>query len=279
MDAPASASSFNHWLTTTGLDWGIRIVLALLILGIGRMVVKLLTKLIRQAFTRAKVDAMLAEFITRIANVLMLAVVIMASLDKLGVPTTSLVTILGAAGLAVGLALQSSLSNFAAGVMIIIFRPFKIGDFIEAGGTKGIVEGISVFNTLMRTPQNQVVIVPNGQISGGIITNYSVKETRRIDFTIGVSYDDDLRVAKETIWRVLNADPRILKDPVAIVGVLELGSSSVDLAVWFWVKSPDFLATKLETLERLKGELEAAGCSIPYPQRDVHLFPAEAKSA
>lgn len=279
MDAPASASSFNHWLTTTGLDWGIRIVLALLILGIGRMVVKLLTKLIRQAFTRAKVDAMLAEFITRIANVLMLAVVIMASLDKLGVPTTSLVTILGAAGLAVGLALQSSLSNFAAGVMIIIFRPFKIGDFIEAGGTKGIVEGISVFNTLMRTPQNQVVIVPNGQISGGIITNYSVKETRRIDFTIGVSYDDDLRVAKETIWRVLNADPRILKDPVAIVGVLELGSSSVDLAVWFWVKSPDFLATKLETLERIKGELEAAGCSIPYPQRDVHLFPAEAKSA
>ncbi len=269
----------QEWLATTGVDWATRIVLALAIFIIGRMVVKFITGLILKAFKKANVDDTLAGFLTKIANILMLAVVVMAALEKLGVQTTSLVAILGAAGLAVGLALQGSLSNFAAGVMIIIFRPFTVGNFIEAGGTKGIVEGISIFNTNMRTPQNQVVIVPNGQIVAGTIVNYSVKDTRRIDLTLGVSYDDDLRVAKDTIWKVINNDERILKDPEPIVGVMELGSSSVDIVAWFWVKSPDFLATKMETTERMKVELEAAGCSIPYPQRDVHLFQSESKSA
>ncbi|WP_221032465.1 mechanosensitive ion channel family protein [Actomonas aquatica] len=279
METPPSELSVQDWLATTGIDWATKIVLALAIFIIGRIVVKILTGLILKAFKKAKVDDTLAGFLTKIANVLMLAVVVMAALEKLGVETTSLVAILGAAGLAVGLALQGSLSNFAAGVMIIIFRPFTVGNFIEAGGTKGIVEGISIFNTNMRTPQNQVVIVPNGQIMGGTIVNYSVKDTRRIDLTLGVSYDDDLRVAKDTINRVIAEDERILKDPAPIVGVMELGSSSVDIVAWFWVNSPDFLQTKMDTTEKMKVELEKAGCSIPYPQRDVHLYQSESKSA
>ncbi len=257
---------------TQGIQWAINIGLALAIFVFGRMLASMLTRMLRKAFDRAKMDPTLSGFLCKIANILMVLMVIMAALGKLGINTTSFVAILGAAGLAVGLALQGSLGNFASGVMIIFFRPYKVGDFIEAGGTKGIVEEISIFNTNMRTPQNQVVIVPNGQITGGTIVNYSVKETRRVDLTMGVSYGDDLKVAKETIWKVLNADERVLKDPAAIVGVMNLGESSVDIVVWFWVKAPDFLMTKMDLTELLKTELEAAGCSIPYPQRDVHLF-------
>jgi small conductance mechanosensitive channel len=262
----------QEWLVLHGTEWGINILMALVIFVIGKWIVGLITKVIRKAFDRAEVDQTLSGFLCKIAQILMLAVVFMAALERLGVRTTSLVAILGAAGLAVGLALQGSLGNFAAGVMVIIFRPFKVGDFVEAGGTKGIVEHISIFNTNLRTPQNQVVIVPNSQVTGGTIVNYSVKETRRIDLTMGVGYDDDLKLAKDTIWKVLNNDERVLKDPEAIVGVMNLGESSVDIIVWFWVKSPDFLKTKLDLTELLKTELEAAGCSIPYPQRDVHLY-------
>lgn len=265
----------QEWLTTTGLDWGTRILLALLIFVIGRIVARLLTGLMMRALQRAKIEATLSGFLGRIANIILLLVVVMAALEKLGVQTTSLVAMLGAAGLAVGLALQGSLSNFAAGVMIIVLRPFKVGDFIQAGGTSGIVEGINIFSTSLRTPQNQAVIVPNGQIGSATITNFSGRETRRIDLTLGVSYNDDLRVAKETIWRVIKADERILTEPAPIVGVTELGASSVDFAIWFWVKSPDFLATRMDTIERLKLAIEAAGCSIPYPQSDVHLHPVE----
>lgn len=268
----AQTSKVQEWLMTQGVQWAINIGFALAIFVIGRMLANMLTGMLRKAFDRANMDPTLSGFLCKIANILMVLMVIMASLGKLGINTTSFVAILGAAGLAVGLALQGSLGNFASGVMIIFFRPYKVGDFIEAGGTKGIVEEISIFNTNMRTPQNQVVIVPNGQITGGTIVNYSVKETRRIDLTMGVSYGDDLKVAKETIWKVLNADERILKDPAAIVGVMNLGESSVDIVVWFWVKAPDFLMTKMDLTELLKTELEAAGCSIPYPQRDVHLF-------
>lgn len=275
----SSSNPVVDWLTLHGIDWAIKIAVAVAIFVIGRWIVGLITGLLSRTLAKANVDPTLTGFLTKIAHVFLMVAVVLGVLDSLGIKTTGLLAILGAAGLAVGLALQGSLSNFAAGVMIIIFRPFKVGDFIEAGGTKGIVEGISIFNTNMRTPQNQVVIVPNSQVGGGTITNYSVKETRRVDLTMGVSYDDDLRVAKETIWKVLNEDERILKDPAAIVGVMELGASSVDIVVWFWVKAPDFLMTKMDTTEKLKLELEAAGCSIPYPQSDVHMFSAEKQSA
>jgi small conductance mechanosensitive channel len=189
------------------------------------------------------------------------------------------VAIIGAAGLAIGLAMQGSLSNFAAGVMIILFRPFKIGDFIDAGGVKGIVEEISIFTTNLRTPDNLAVIVPNSAITGGSITNFAAKETRRIDLTFGIAYDDDISVAKKAIWEVLNADERILKDPAPIVGVMELADSSVNLIVWPWVQRTDFLTTKMDLNEKIKAAIEGAGCSIPFPQRDVHLFPAQSNSA
>lgn len=267
-----TTTAVQDWLLTTGVHWAINIALALVIFVIGRIIANLLTGMLRKAFARANMDPTLSGFLCKIASILMVIMVVMAALGRLGINTTSFVAILGAAGLAVGLALQGSLGNFASGVMIILFRPYKVGDFIEAGGTTGIVEEISIFNTNMRTPQNQVVIVPNGQITSGTIVNYSVKDTRRIDLTMGVSYDDDLKVAKDTIWKVLNADERVLKDPAAIVGVMNLGESSVDIVVWFWVNSPDFLFTKMDMTERLKTELEAVGCSIPYPQRDVHVF-------
>ncbi|MDA7916816.1 mechanosensitive ion channel [Opitutaceae bacterium] len=276
-DSTEITNAVKQWLMTDGVDWAINIVMALAIFVIGRMIANILTGALRKAFKKGGMDDTLSGFLCKIANILLVLVVVMAALGKLGINTTSFVAILGAAGLAVGLALQGSLANFASGVMIIFFRPYKVGDFIEAGGTKGIVEEISIFNTNMRTPQNQVVIVPNGQITGGTIVNYSVKETRRIDLTMGVSYDDNLKVAKETILNALNSDERILKDPEAIVGVMNLGASSVDIVVWFWVKSPDFLMTKMDLTERLKTDLEAAGCSIPYPQSDVHMF--DAKSA
>ncbi len=267
------------WFQNSGREFVVNLLLALVIFFVGKWLAKKLSTLLLNTLDKAKIDHTLGRFISRIANVLMLIVVIMAALDKLGVKTTSLVAIVGAAGLAVGLAMQGSLSNFASGVMIIIFRPFKVGNFIEAGGTKGIVEEISIFHTLLRTPDNLSVVVPNSQVNGGVITNYSAKDTRRVDITFGVSYSDDLKVAKETIWKVLKSDARILKEPAPIVGVMNLGESSVDIVCWAWVKSPDFLQTKFFLNETIKTELEAAGCSIPFPQRDVHLFTAEKQPA
>lgn len=271
--------TITNWLATEGLTFGIKLVAALAIFIIGKWLARLLGAVLSRALDRAKLDATLNRFITRIAHVLMLLVVVMAALDMIGVKTTSLVAIIGAAGLAVGLALQGSLANFAAGVMIIIFRPFKIGDFIDAGGVKGIVEEISIFTTNLRTPDNLAVIVPNSGITGGSITNFAAKDTRRIDLTFGIAYDDDIRVAKQAIWDVLKADERILKDPAPIVGVMELADSSVNLVVWPWVNRADFLVVKMDLNEKIKAAIEGAGCSIPFPQRDVHLHTIAPKSA
>lgn len=264
-----------EWLALHGVDWGLRVVSAIIIFIVGRWIAGLVFRLMVKFMERSHVEPTLAKFIGRIGYALFMAVVIMSTVDKLGVNTTSFVAIVGAAGLAVGLAMQSSLSNFAAGVMIILFRPFPIGNFIDAGGIKGIVEEISIFNTQLRTPDNLEVIVPNSQIHGSAITNFSAKDRRRVDITFGVSYDDVLKVAKTTIGQILTADERILKDPAPIVGVMNLGESSVDIVCWAWVKSSDFLPVKFHLNETVKTELVKAGCSLPYPQRDVHLFSAE----
>ncbi|MCF7689816.1 MAG: mechanosensitive ion channel [Cephaloticoccus sp.] len=268
--------AMQNWLATEGLAFGIKLLGALVIFIIGKWLARVLSAVLSRALERAKLDATLNKFVTRIANVLLLLVVIMAALDMIGVRTTSLVAIIGAAGLAVGLALQGSLANFAAGVMIIIFRPFKIGDFIDAGGIKGIVEEISIFTTNLRTPDNLAVIVPNAAITGGSITNFAAKENRRIDLTFGIAYDDDIKVAKKAIWGVLKTDERILQDPAPIVGVMELADSSVNLVVWPWVKRTDFLTVKMDLNENIKAAIEQAGCSIPFPQRDVHLHAVQA---
>lgn len=267
------------WLATEGLAFGIRVLGALVIFFIGKWVAKFVSGLVAGALTRAHVEATLNRFFTRIAYSLLLVVVVMAALDMVGVKTTSLVAIIGAAGLAIGLAMQGSLANFAAGILIIVFRPFKIGDFIDAGGVKGIVEEISLFTTNLRTPDNLGVIVPNAAITGGSITNFAAKETRRVDLTFGISYDDDIATAKRVIWEVLKADERILKDPAPIVGVMELADSSVNIVVWPWVARADFLNVKFDLNERIKAALEAAGCTIPFPQRDVHLHTIEPKKS
>jgi small conductance mechanosensitive channel len=260
------------------IPWSIKIVTALLIFTIGRWIAKGITRVSENVMTRSKLDTMLVHFIGNIVYSLLFAIVILAALEQLGVRTTSALAILGAAGLAVGLSLQSSLSNFAAGVMLIMFRPFKVGDFVEAGSTMGIVESIAIFSTVMRTGDNREVIVPNGQIYGGTIINYSARETRRIDLVFSIGYGDDIRKAKSIIEEVIKAEERILKDPAPTIMVLELGASSVDIAVRPWVNTSDYWNVRAFLLEEIKTHFDADGISIPFPQQDLHIkeFPARA---
>ncbi|KPK37244.1 MAG: mechanosensitive ion channel protein MscS [Gammaproteobacteria bacterium SG8_47] len=253
------------------IPWSVRIVTAILIFVIGRWIAKLLTNAVGRVMTKARLDDLLVNFLSNIIYALLLAVVVLAALEQLGVKTTSALAILGAAGLAVGLALRDSLSNFAAGVMLIIFRPFKTGDFVEAGGTAGVVEKITVFSTVMRTGDNREVIIPNGQIAGGTIINFSARDTRRIDLVFGIGYDDDIKKAKELIEQTMKADARILADPAPAIMVLELADSSVNLAVRPWCNSGDYWAVRSDLLENVKAAFDSNGISIPFPQRDVHL--------
>lgn len=261
-------------LTDLLLPWAIKIGLAALIFVVGRWAAKLATNSIDRIMKKAGVDATLTHFLHNVVYSALLIAVIIAAVDQLGIKTTSFLAILGAAGLAVGLALQSSLSNFSSGIMLILFRPFKVGDFVEAGGTTGTVEQINVFNTVMRTGDNREIIVPNAQVFGGTITNFSAKATRRIDLVIGIGYDDNIGKAKQIIEDILVADERILKEPAPVILVMALGASSVDLAVRPWVRKEDYSATRGDLLERIKTGLEEGGCSLPYPQQDIHLYKA-----
>jgi small conductance mechanosensitive channel len=254
------------------IPWGTKIILALLVFIIGRWLAKLLTKALKKVMTKGKVDEMLVNFLANIAYTALLAVVVLAALEQLGVNTTSALAILGAAGLAVGLALKDSLSSFAAGVMLIIFRPFKLGDFVEAGGVSGIVEEIRIFHTVLKTGDNRQITMPNAQIYSGTIINYSARETRRIDLVIGIGYGDDIKKARDLINQVLEADETVLKDPAFTVMLLELGASSVDFAVRPSVKSSDYWTTRAALLEAIKTAFDREGISIPYPQQDIHLF-------
>lgn len=260
------------------IPWSIKIVTAFLVFIIGRWIAKGITRVLENVMTRAKLDTMLVHFVGNIVYSLLFAIVILAALQQLGVQTTSALAILGAAGLAVGLSLQSSLSNFAAGVMLVMFRPFKVGDFIEAGGTMGIVESITIFSTIMRTGDNREVIIPNGHIYGGTIINYSVRETRRIDLVFSIGYGDDIRKAKGIIGEVINAEERILKDPAPAIMLLELGACSVDIAVRPWVNSADYWNVRAFLLEEIKMHFDANGINIPFPQQDVYIkeFPVRA---
>lgn len=265
--------SFDVQLLTNAylIPWGINISFALVIFIVGRIVAKLIVSLIEKVLAKAKMDDILINFISSILNGVLLLFIIVAALDQLGVDTTSLIALMGAAGLAVGLALQGSLQNFAAGVMLIIFRPFKGGDFVEAGGISGVVEKINIFSSIFRTPDNREVIIPNGAIYGGTITNYSARDTRRIDMVFGIGYGDDIRKAKDVIQRILGADSRILKDPAPLIAVGELADSSVNFNVRPWVKSGDYWDVKFDITEKVKLEFDANGISIPYPQMDVHM--------
>lgn len=251
--------------------YGPAVIAAIAILVIGRILVGIFTGIVRKLMNRANVDPTLISFVTSLTKIGLMTFVFIAALSKLGVETTSFVAIIGAAGLAVGFALQGSLANFASGVMLIIFRPFKSGDYVEAGGTAGSVEAIRIFNTVLKTPDNREVIIPNGSITSNNITNFSAKETRRVDLVFGIGYDDDLRKAKGILENIVASDERILKDPAPTIAVSELADSSVNFVVRPWVKTADYWAVYFDLTEKVKLTFDEQGISIPFPQRDVHM--------
>lgn len=263
-------------LQEIAITYGVKILLALVIFLVGKWLARMLVNAVKRGMNRAKVDETLVGFIGNIAYAVLMIFVVLAALNQIGVETTSFIAILGAAGLAVGLALQGSLSNFAAGVMMIIFRPFKVGDFIEAGGTSGVVEEINIFTTRLRTGDNKTMFVPNGNIMGGNITNVSAKPTRRVDMTFGIGYGDDIKKAKEVLADILAKDTRVLADPKPLIAVAELADSSVNFAVRPWVNSGDYWGVFFDTHEQVKLRFDAEGISIPFPQTDIHLIKDEA---
>ncbi len=254
------------------VDYGLRLLYALLILVIGKWVARMITNFVEKAMIRAKVDASLASFAKSLSYIGLMVLIVIVALNKLGIETTSFIAIIGAAGLAVGLALQGSLANFAAGVMLIIFKPFKVGDFIEAAGKLGTVIEIQIFNTILDHPDNRRMIIPNSKITGDIVTNFSDLQKRRIDLVFGISYGDDMKKAKDALEKVCADDPRILKDPKPTIAVFELGESSVNLVCRPYVKPADYWSVYFDTVEKGKLALEQCGCTIPFPQRDVHMY-------
>jgi small conductance mechanosensitive channel len=255
-------AKLKEYLSLYGLD----VVAAVAILILGRWGAKIVQKVVRRLMLRSKVEETLVGFVSNMAYIAMLAFVVVAALGKLGIQTTSFIAVLGAAGLAVGLALQGSLSNFAAGVLMIIFRPFKVGDFIEAAGKSGIVDSIEIFTTNIMTPDNKLITIPNSKITGDSITNFTANETRRVDLVVGVSGSQNLDKVKKAIETALAADKRILKDPPATIGVLELAAdNSVKLAVRAWTKTEHYWAVYFDTIEAIKQRFEAQGISVAAP--------------
>lgn len=256
--------------------YGIRLLAAIVIFVVGKWIARIVSRFIEKIMIKAKVDLTLTGFVRNIIYVGLMAFVIIAALNKLGIQTTSIVAIIGAAGLAIGLALQGSLANFAAGVLIILFKPFKVGDFIQAGGTMGTVAEIQIFTTMLNAPDNRKEIIPNAQVTGGNITNFSAIEKRRVDMVFGISYEDSMKTAKEVLLEIVTNDERVLKDPAPVVAVSELGDSSVNLVCRPWVKPADYWGVYFDVLEKGKEALEAAGLTIPFPQRDVHIYEEKA---
>ncbi len=267
-----TADDIERYINTYAIPWAINIAMALAIFVIGRIVVGLLLSIFRRVMAKSKYDDMLINFVESIVSAILMLFVIVASLDQLGVDTTSLVAIVGAAGLAIGLSLQDSLKNFAAGVMLLVFKPFKQGNYVEAAGTAGIVQKIGIFHTVMTSLDNKEITIPNGKIYSDNITNYSAKDTRRCDMTFGIGYDDDLLKAKRILQELVDNEERILKEPACLIGVAELGDSSVNFTVRPWVNAADNLAVRLAFTEAVKLRFDEEGISIPYPQMDVHFF-------
>jgi small conductance mechanosensitive channel len=247
---------------------------ALLIFLIGKWIARKITNVLIRLMKVRSVDLTLITFLEGILYYALLVTVIIAAAGQLGIKTTSFLAVLGAASLAIGLALKDSLANFSSGIMLILFRPFKVGDFVIIGGESGTVEAISVFSTILNTGDNQKKIIPNGAISNGIITNITANPTRRVDLVVGIGYDDDIRKAKATLEEIMAADSRILTNPAPLVAVSALGASSVDLVVRPWVKTEDYWKVYFSLNEKIKLTFDEKGISFPYPQQDVHLFQA-----
>lgn len=265
-------TSLIQQLTELGAQYGLRLIYAVFILIVGRWVAKGFAKLAGRMMDRAQVDPTLHKFVTSLTYIALLAFVVIAALNQLGIQTASFIAVLGAAGLAIGLALQGALANFAAGVLMIIFKPFKAGDFIEGGGTTGTVEEVQIFTTQLLTPDNKAVIVPNSKIMSDNITNYTLKGSRRVDMMFGIGYGDDINQARDIILRIIAVDDRIFKDPAPEVLVSELADSSVNLATRVWSSADDYWDVLFAITEEVKKRFDAEGISIPFPQRDVHMY-------
>ena len=263
------------FFTDKGLDFGLNLLAALAIFVIGRWIAKAIIGFVKKLMKRGNVDETLVKFLVHLLYALLLAMIVLAALDRLGVDTTSFTAIVAAAGLAIGFALKDSLANFASGVMLIMFKPFKVGDFVDAGGSSGVIEEIRIFNTFMRTGDNVQIIIPNSQITGGTITNYSAKDTRRIDLVVGCGYGDDLKEVKNFLTQLVAGDERILDDPAPVIAVDELANSSINFVVRPWVKSADYWTTRWDLTEKIKLGFDERGFTIPFPSQDLFIHKSD----
>jgi small conductance mechanosensitive channel len=254
------------------VEYGPNVLLAILTLIIGLWIIKILSKGFSKAMDKADLEASLKEFLLSLVGILLKVLLVISVVSMLGVQMTSFIALLAAAGLAVGLALQGSLANFAGGVLILLFKPFKVGDFIDAQGYMGTVNAIQVFNTILKTPDNKTIFMPNGNLSNGSLTNFTTEETRRVDWLFGIGYGDDLKKAKDILNDLIKKDSRIKNDPAPLVVVSELGDNSVNFTVRVWVQSSDYWGVFFAMQENVKLTFDAQGISIPFPQRDVHVY-------
>lgn len=252
--------------------FGLKLIAAIAVFVFGRWIALFLKKLIERSMKRAKIDETLISFTVHLAYIAMIAFVVLAALGQLGIQTASLIAVLGAAGLAIGLALQGSLANFAAGILMVIFRPFRVGDYVEGAGVAGTVKEIQIFTTLLITPDHKTIIIPNAKITGDNIINYASQGTRRVDLVFGIGYGDDIDKAKKTLNEIVTNDQRVLKHPKPQIAVLELGDSSVNLVCRPWVETGNYWNVYFDMMETVKKRFDAEGISIPFPQREVHLF-------
>ena len=259
-------------ITQISVDFGLRVLYAVLIIFVGRWIVKLLLKIIKTALEKTSIEETVRIFVANLLNTLLMVIIFIAAINQLGIETTSIIAMLGAAGLAIGLSLQGSLANFAAGILVVIFKPYKVGDYIEAGSAAGTVLDIQIFSTVLKTGDNKIVIIPNGIIMKDSIVNYSGQATRRVDIVASCGYEDDIDKVKEILWDILNQEDRILAEPEPKIAVSELADNSINFIVRPWVNSSDRSNVKYSILEQIKKRFDEEGISIPYPQRDVHIY-------
>ncbi|RMF64063.1 MAG: mechanosensitive ion channel family protein [Calditrichaeota bacterium] len=267
-----NVSDYTAKAVELAMGYGPKLVLAIVTLIVGLWVIRVVSKVLRRGLERSKVELSLQRFLGSLLSIILKVLLFISVASMIGIETTSFVAILGAAGLAVGLALQGSLANFAGGVLILLFKPYKVGDYIDAQGVSGTVHSIQVFHTVLKTPDNKTIIVPNGAISNGIITNFSAENQRRVDMAFGIGYEDDIQKAKKVLWQLVESDERILKEPAPVVVLSELADSSVNFAVRVWCKASDYWGIYFDMQERVKLAFDEHGLSIPYPQQDVHII-------
>ena len=274
MDAVSTTQIQSYTQKAVGLamEYGPKLILAIIVLIVGLWIIKLILKGLNKAMERGNVDISLRKFLGSLSGILLKVLLLISVASMIGIATTSFVAILGAAGLAVGLALQGGLANFAGGVIILIFKPFTVGDFIDAQGYMGTVHEITIFTTILKTPDNKTVIIPNGALSNGSMVNFSTEPTRRVEFVFGIGYNDDVLKAKGVLNSIVESDVRIFKDPKPIIAIGELGDSSVNFKVMVWCSSSDYWSVFFDTQEKVKLTFDKEGISIPFPQRDIHVY-------